>query len=248
MVSWVSKEAAVKSAFDKFEMKELKDPLSVRIKFRKVGKLQYISHLDLQRVVSRILLRSGVPVWFTQGFNPHPKMVFAMPLSIGAQSECEYLDIRVDREISYREIIDRLNAEVTEEMRILRAYTPKSKFSDIAYVKYVITVHCDEIDESVALNASKLFKDAPLKMIKRSKSGEKEVDITSYIKDISISVTPEKSLRLEAIMQGGEGTLNPEMLVTALRENLGILTQYPEKGDYTIVRTNLYFSDMREFE
>ena len=150
MVSECKKQAVVKSTFDKFEMTELPEPLPVRIKFRKVGNLQYISHLDLQRVMGRILVRSGVPVWFTQGFNPHPKIVFAVPLSIGAQSECEYVDIKIDRRISHREIAERLNAQVTDEMKILSVYKPDSKFTEIAYVKYVITLHCDGIDAETA--------------------------------------------------------------------------------------------------
>ena len=248
MVSWKQKPTVVNSAFDKFEMTPLKDPVSVRLKFRKVGNLQYISHLDLQRVMGRVLLRSGVPVWFTQGFNPHPKLVFALPLSVGTQSECEYIDIKIDRKIALVDLLARLNAEVTDEMRFLRAYYPNSKFTDIAAVGYVIEISDTEIKKSTASDAVKTLTTSPLNMIKRSKSGEREIDVTEYIKDVSCSVTVDKTLRLTVTINGGEGTLNPEMIVTALREKLGILKEYPNKGLYTITRTNLYFADGREFE
>ena len=62
--------------------------LTARIGFYKVGDMQFISHLDLQRFMKRAFVRSGLPIWFSEGFNPHPKMVFSTPLSIGIQSEC----------------------------------------------------------------------------------------------------------------------------------------------------------------
>ena len=124
------KKSSLMSAFDKLSMKPLAEPVPMRLKFCKKGDLQYISHLDLQRVMSRVIVRSGIPAWYTQGFNPHAKMVFAMPLSIGAQSVCEYLDIKIDKEISTDEILARLNAEVTDDMKFSEAYLPKTKFSD----------------------------------------------------------------------------------------------------------------------
>ena len=54
----------------------LDPPKTVRLTFRKAGRLQYISHLDLQRSMARIIARAGLPVWYTKGFNPHPKLVF----------------------------------------------------------------------------------------------------------------------------------------------------------------------------
>ena len=83
---------------------ELVPPKAVRLKFCKIGKLQYISHLDLQRTFNRILVRACIPVWYTQGFNPHIKLVFSTPLSVGSESLCEYLDIKLAREIPFEEI------------------------------------------------------------------------------------------------------------------------------------------------
>ena len=70
----------------------------IRFEFTKKDGLKYISHLDLQRAVSRIIKRSGIPIRYTEGFNPHQKMVFALPLSVGSESECELLDIYIRHE------------------------------------------------------------------------------------------------------------------------------------------------------
>ncbi len=246
MVSWVKKQAVVRSAFDKFEMEKLAEPETVRLRFRKVGDLQFISHLDLQRVWGRVLIRSGVPIWFTQGFNPHPKIVFAMPLSIGAQSECEYVDIKIDRKISLMEIAERINAQVTDELRVTAVYRPMTKFSEIGIVGYRIEIKDEGINAKAAQSAVKLLTASPLNIIKRSKSGEKEVDLTSFVKGVTASCSD--FLRLDVKMVGGEGSLNPEAVVAALREHLGILSDYPEKGSYTITRTELYFADGTVFK
>ena len=73
-------------------------PITVRIKFLKEGGLQYISHLDLVRTMHKIIVRSKLPLWYTEGFNPKPKMVFAAPLSIGTESKTEYMDLRLTEE------------------------------------------------------------------------------------------------------------------------------------------------------
>ena len=247
MVSGIEEQAVVRSAFDKNLMEPLPETKNVRIRFRKIGKLQFISHLDLQRVMSRVLARSGVPVWFTQGFNPHPKMVFAMPLPIGVQSYCEYLDIRIDRRITLKEIEERINSQVTDELKVGRVYVPSTKFSDIAYVGYEIFIDCEGLSAFTAKKVEEILTSSPLMMKKHTKSGDKEVDITSLIKSAEAKCNDGK-ITVNAVLKGGEGSLNPEMLVTALRERLGILADYPGKGYYTIIRTNLYFEDMREFE
>ncbi len=246
MVSWVKKEPVVRSAFDKFGMEPLAEPETVRLRFRKVGDLQYISHLDLQRVWGRILIRSGVPIWFTQGFNPHPKIVFAMPLSIGAQSECEYVDIKIDRKISLMELAERINAQVTDEMRVTEVYRPKTKFSEIGMAAYRIEIDCDGLSPKTAADSVKLLTSSPLMVMKRSKSGEKEVDLTSYVK--GVTATYSDSLKLDVKLVGGEGSLNPEAIVSVLRERLGVLSDYPDKGGYTITRTELYFADGTKFQ
>ena len=80
-------------------------PTPIRIKFTKTGALQFISHLDLNRTMKTVMIRAKIPIHYSEGFNPHPKMVFALPLSIGAESVCELLDIKIDLEMTSYEII-----------------------------------------------------------------------------------------------------------------------------------------------
>ena len=61
----------------------------VRIWFKKMGMSRYVSHLDLMRAMTRAIRRANLPLWYTEGFNPHPYMTFALPLSLGMESLCE---------------------------------------------------------------------------------------------------------------------------------------------------------------
>ena len=72
--------------------------ITVRISFEKKNEASYISLLDLQRVMQRVLKRSGLPVWHTLGFNPHIYMTFACPLSLGQESLCECVDVKTEAE------------------------------------------------------------------------------------------------------------------------------------------------------
>ncbi len=216
----------------------------VRIKFRKVGDLQYISHLDLQRTIARVLVRANIPMWYTQGFNPHAKVVFGLPLSVGTESECEFIDLRVDRNISCEEVKNLLNRELTDEMQVLDAYEPTSKFADIAWARYKIALNFAGADEKMAQALQDLFTTSPLLVMKKSKSGEKEVDLTQMIREFQTTCTEDGKIAVTAILRAGNTeNLNPEMLVGAARERLGILSGDPTAESYSILRTNVYTDD-----
>ena len=232
------------------KLPELERPRTVRLKFKKVGSLQYISHLDLQRTFMRVIVRSCIPAWYTKGFNPHAKLVFSTPLSVGAQSVCEYLDIRIDREMSCEDIKNRLNAELTDELCIVDAYLPQSDFSQIAWASYEVEIFTSNVDSNMAENAEKLLTTAPLVMTKKTKSGEKDVDIIPMIKSANAVYDKESgTIKMSCVLSASSTEyLNPEMLITALKQNLGVLAGDPSVEWYTIMRTNLYTADLKEFK
>lgn len=82
--------------------------LRLRILFRKEELVKYISHLDLLRAWERTLRRAGLPLAYSQGFSPHPKITIAMPLPVGCTGECEILDIIVVEPCSAQEAVDAL--------------------------------------------------------------------------------------------------------------------------------------------
>ena len=231
---------------DVTQWKKLETPKTVRIKFRKVGDLQYISHLDLQRTVARVLVRAKIPMWYTQGFNPHAKVIFGIPLSVGTESECEFIDLRIDRDIPPSAVKEQLNRELTEEMQIVDAYEPKTTFMDVAWAKYELSLKFAGADAEMAEKLQSLFETAPLYMTKKTKSGDKEIDIIPMIRKIKVVHNADRAgeIRISAILSAGNTEhLNPEMLIKAAKERLGILSGNPTEESYTILRTHVYQKD-----
>lgn len=224
---------------------KLEQPKTVRVKFRKVGNLQYISHLDLQRTVSRVLVRAGIPMWYTQGFNPHAKMTFGLPLSVGAESLCEYLDLRIDRAMSCEEIKARLNDALTDELCVLDVYDvpEKSAFADIIWARYDIRIDAPEATEAFAEEIKSYLTTSPLMMDKKSKSGIRQVDITTLIRSLDACVEGDE-LRIDTVLcVSGSDYLNPEYLIRALRERFSFIPEDDVTSEYSILRTNVYLKD-----
>lgn len=238
-------EQQIKACYLKKELPLLDTPINVRIKFRKVGNLQYISHLDLQRTLHRILVRAGIPMWYTQGFNPHAKIVFSTPLSVGAQSECELVDIRIDREISCERIKELLNNEVTDELKILDVYIPETKFSDVTWASYTIEVCRESFDSTVIETMKDTVSKEELNVTKKTKSGEKEINIIPLIKKFDVELTKEKNkVVINTLLSvNSDNYLNPELLLFALNRECGLLDAEPDKISYTIMRNTTYFED-----
>ncbi len=226
--------------------KKLDQPKTVRIKFRKVGDLQYISHLDLQRTIARVLVRAQIPMWYTQGFNPHAKVIFGLPLSVGTESECEFIDLRIDRDISPAEVKERLNRELTNEMQILEAYEPKSTFMDVCSAKYEFCLRFAGADAEIAQKLQTLYTTSPLNMTKKTKSGDKEIDIIGMIRRVKVVYNDAhpNEIRISAILSAGSTEhLNPEFLIKAAKDQLGILCDDPANETYSILRTHVYLAD-----
>ncbi|MBR4880985.1 MAG: TIGR03936 family radical SAM-associated protein [Clostridia bacterium] len=199
-------------------------PCWVRIKFEKMNVLKFISHLDLTRTMKTALTRAGIPVWYTEGFNPHIKMVFSLPLSLGTESVCEYVDIKITKPMDFEEIKHRLGAALTSDMAVTEVYYPKMKFQDIAYALYEVTPY-EKYDLS-PLDAEKVM------IKKHSKKGEIEVDLKERIK--SIEVKGDKIMILGKADQ--LNYLNPEQVMA--------LTGC---SDHRIIRKEIYNERMQIF-
>ena len=193
---------------------------AVRVKFTKVGSLQFISHLDLNRTMKSVMIRAGIPIRYSEGFNPHPKMVFALPLSIGVESVCELLDFKLDRPMEEADLVGRLNRAFPPEMRALEAYEPNTKFTEIRYAVYRL-----ENDEDFSIDP---LREKTLVVMKHTKSGDKECDIRPLI-----HFWEKRGRALTCVLSASpDNYLNPDLVTRVL----GI-------PDCTICRTDLRLAD-----
>ncbi len=247
----VSEKGTKLKPYSKDDYPMLEEPKYIRFKFRKVGNLQFISHLDLQKAMAKVLVRAKAPLWYSKGFNPHAKLIFALPLSVGAQSECEYLDVRVERAIPPLELMEHINAELTEELRFLDAYYPETALEDIYWAEYDFSIKTTGADENMAQEIEKLLKAEQVIILKKAKDKYKkiffkEVDIASYVRDVSVNFDGEFikiNAKLSASINQTHPHINPENIVTMLKDKLGILSGDVTKAQYDIIRTRIYFED-----
>lgn len=217
----------------------------IRFEFTKKGALKYISHLDLHRALARIIKRSHIPIRYTQGFNPHPKMVFALPLSVGCESECELLDVYMEMDEKrpnfplytpeqFKEaIIDNL----PKGLEYVNAYYPTASFSQIESAVYEVTVDLTQEDK-IESHISRILS-SPMTVLKKSKSGDKYIDILPLLKDFKINQNGNSLILKLRLSAAQNEYLNPETVMSVLKSDSLI----GEKIDYyTIMRKSIVFS------
>ena len=228
-------------------MVQINEPCTVRVKFKKVGRLKFVSHLDLVRTVMKVIVRAGLPLRFSEGFNPKPKLSFAAPLSTGVESVCEYMDIKLYKRVPEDEVVAMLNKNLTDELCALLAYYPESKFTELGFIDYRIELDLICATEALCLDIEKALT-SPLVIVKKGKGGEREVDISPMIRNVSCKLEGGKILLECCLSSSPAEFLSPELMIKALKDKLGILKEenLTEEG-YTVMRTEAYFADMRPF-
>ena len=185
--------------------------LKCRMQYDKRDPAQYISHLDLMRCFRRAFMRADVMLVFSQGFNPHPYISVQLPLPTGFSSRCELLDF--DTEALPDDFLERMTRALPEGIVPRYVYQRTRGAGEIDAVRYTVTVHGTGLDAG-AVRA--LFAE-PVRMLKRTKRGESEVDLRDFIR--SLDVQPgEDRLFLDTVLAAGEQSLNPEYLVRAVQE------------------------------
>ncbi len=222
---------------------------NLRLRFRKVGSLQFVSHLDLVRTFSKIVVRSKLPLWYTEGFNPKPKLVFSAPLSVGIQSETEFLDVRLSRYVDPADALTAMNENVTDEMRFFDAYYAETKLSEIAFLSYEIRVLTDGVGDALAKQCEEVLLAGTVEAEKKSKDGEaKRVDIRPLIRELKAEAK-DGFLVLYATLSADSSTfLNPDLLIRVLKEKGLILGKDdPLTESLSVVRLQAFDKEMRPF-
>ena len=222
-------------------------PITLRVKFFKKGSLQYISHLDLVRTMMKIIVRAKLPLWYTEGFNPKPKIVFAAPLSTGTESICEFMDIRLTEKMPPREALLRLNSNMTDEMQALEAYYPENKLTALRWLEYEMIINTTDGNEALANACREALSSDELPIMKKTKSGEAMVDIKPLVKSFDVSF--DGRIRVNCVLSADSSAfLNPEYIIKVLRDKCGILSsENLMRESYTVLRTNAYNEDLGEF-
>lgn len=211
---------------------------TVRIRFEKTSEASYISLLDMQRVMQRVLKRSGLPVWYTLGFNPHIYMTFSCPLSLGQESLCESVDVKTEQDqADFAAWKDILNKVMPAGIRVYKVAPVDKKADTIAFADYRISYAADAAAVLDRYNAQETAM-----VEKRSKRAVKTVDLKGFVPHLPYETVGDRvafNLRLPA---SGTMTVNPSLLTNYLDSQFGLSASNAE-----ILRTGLFDQDGKEF-
>lgn len=194
---------------------------TVRIKFQKTGLSIFFSHLDLQKVMQRALKISGLPVWYSKGFNPHIYMTFTLPLSLGHESLCESFDFRLEEELTEEQILKAMEGTLPDGIILTAAGAPDYDANQIKYALYKIKMYGDKtvLDDCI----SHFNESEEIIVTKVSKKKSKDINIKAEIKDLKVTECGEDSLTFTALFPAGTTyNLNPALLLEYFGEKFGI--------------------------
>lgn len=188
-----------------------------RLCYRKFGPACYASHLDLGRALGRSLRRAGLPVAYSQGFRPLPKMAFGPPLPVGVESEAEYVDITFTQPLAEEEIIGHLNRSLPPGLQVtgvvkLPAKAPAltAVFDRLSY-SFLVEVAEDWNGQKIRDFLDGLWQKKELPVTRWRKDREKKVDVRPFWDGYKFSFIEQGLLCLEiTVVFGLQGTLRPD--------------------------------------
>lgn len=217
----------------------------VRIKYSKLGDISYISHLDIIKLMERIVRRTGLKLSYSEGFNPHPKTAFSPALQLGVQSHCEYLDMDFDEAVEEDLLIQKLNEKTVEGINFIEAKILTDKVDSlvafITHSRYEIAV--DEEDENkiskIISAINKINNTNEMLLTKKTKKGNIKVyNVKEYIGTIDFERKSDGLSIFVDICSGSVKSINPKKiieLVESLEDLSGI--------EYDLIKLETYHID-----
>lgn len=188
----------------------------LRLVFEKRDRAKYISHLDLNRCMQRAIKRAKLPIAYTEGFNPHPYLVFPLALSLGFESCCEVLDFGVeDMELSLTDVLTRLNGALPTGLQILRIGEPQRKAAEIGAAEYAVALTGTDPAALTAALEAFLGQDAILAEKRNKKKEIIEVDLKPSLRVCSLRETADGVMLVLQLPAGSQTNLNPSLLLEA---------------------------------
>ncbi len=209
--------------------------MRVRITFSKQGALRYTGHLDLHRLWERAMRRASLPISYSQGFHPQPKISLAAALPLGFASRSEVLDVRLNEEIPVENISSRLKDNLPADIRILNIESVE-EHAPALQTQVLSAVYDIHLTEPV--DGAELTRMVEALMMSESAVRErrgKSYDLRPLIEMLSVVTEANGNVWLRMTLAAREGaTGRPEEVLNAL----GIAPEYTR-----IERTRLVFKN-----
>ena len=218
--------------------------------FEKGGYTKYISHLDLLRVFKRAFKVMGLDIRYSNGYNPHPKMSFAQPLSLGYSSLCEYLEFETITPHDPESLKEDLAKNLPRDLAITELFQFDSEVKTLAAesdaCEYRIFVPFEGTEEEFRdLFTSYMAQDriTALKKMKKTKTLE-EVDIKDKIRSWKVSMEGDNAVIDCILDSGSHSNLSPELVIKSFLD----FSKLPlMRWDLEVQRVQQFFTDRIRF-
>lgn len=225
-------------------MPEIKKWTDVRMFYEKTGMAKFISHLDTVRCITRAMKRAGVPIWYTEGFNPHAFLTFAMPLSLGFESYCETVDFRLTEDVDLGELTEKLNNALPVDITVKKIALPNMSPNDIRWAEYEIIFN--NPDELLLNKAHSILSADEILVEKKGKQGRKkvakEVNIKGHIRTYELKEQDNKLVLKTVLSSGTSININPMLLIGALTKDTNT-----DEQDVDVIKLKSYTENMEIF-
>ena len=221
--------------------------MRVRIRFEKTGVMRYVGHLDLMRFFQKAVKRADLDIKYSEGFNPHQIMSFALPLGVGLTSVGEYMDIDIKTEIPSSEGIKRLNENMVEGLKVVSfKYLPDNALKCMTAVTaaHYRVSYKDPSDDIVYVDNLKELKDSfydkadAINIIKETKKGERALDLKPLVYDFDLDFDGRVPVYDLYVSCGSTDNIKPALVIKPFYEtcNLGEFNE----NSLDIMRVDMY--------
>lgn len=178
----------------------------MRSRFIKVGGARFLSHLEMVDVFVRAARRAGIPMQFSEGFHPLPRVTFTNPLPVGTESVVEYMDLELSRYIKEEEYQIAMNRELPAGLQIIRTTAMAFKgrplptiFNEDKYLLYLGGVGRVFPKEEVEARLQETLKRRQVMIIQEKKSGEQMINAMQFVTQLRVVERPELDVAAELV-------------------------------------------------
>ena len=220
------------------------------IKFTKHGYIKYTSHLDMLRLFKRAFKRTDINLEYSHGFNPHPKMGFAQPLSLGYESLCEMIEFETKTPFDTVELAKRIKSIMPEGIDILGCETLPEEGKSLAALtveaSHDILLPCTDQENDFNRDWEKVVSEFlgqnEIIVMKPQKKTKKEapLNIRNMIRDAKAQLQGDKLVINLKADCGSNSNLSPELFLKAFLRFTGLQI---ERNEIDIVRTEIVFGN-----
>lgn len=190
--------------------------------FEKGERIRHIGHLDIQRSMQRGLRRSGLPVAYSNGFNPHILITFASALSTGACGKRELMDVTMAEPVTEAEFLSRMNRAMPPEMRLIECRALEDRhpalMATLRAAEYDLLIREEEQARQLIPMIPRMMSRETVPAMRKTKTALKECDI----KPLIFHLRGEGQHLYATMVLNEKESCKPGMLMEALGREAGI--------------------------